>query len=112
MTVYDTSCLRSVVKNTSGLAMYFPVLPPHGVYLADDEEVSFLGDVRELVRRNRSSTMNPKAFEKLLADGKLQIISTPNPILQDLTTDAVQMVVADNGSLALADPCWTVSVGP
>lgn len=112
MTIYSTTCLFSAVKNTSGGTKRFPVIPPHGVQLTNNEEVTVFGDIREAVNRgDRSGRKHMDSLEAILRNGGLQIVYTPAPILQDLDDESVKMLVLDTGSLAVADPCFEVSIG-
>jgi len=112
MPVMDTTCLYSTVKNTSGVRKTFGFLPPHGRTLKPDEEFTIYGDAREAVLRFERVTdrRHIMAFEAAIARGDIKIIQTPSPILKDETTEETKMLVLDNGSLAVADPCWEESV--
>lgn len=109
----DTSCLYSTVKNTSGKAMIFGFLPPHGKKLANNESFTVFGDIREAVARSperASCRRSMIAFENCIESGDLTIIKTPAPILQDETTEATKQLRLNNGSLGVIDPCWARSV--
>jgi len=100
----STICLYSTVKNTSGIRMRFGFLPPHGRELDVDEELSIFGFVAELL-----DAQGAKAFQRAIDAGYLEILDTPNPIVQDAATAVVQMVRTDNGSITVADTCWGVT---
>jgi hypothetical protein len=51
----DTSCLYSTIKNTSGGIKNFGFLPPHGRTLANNEEFTIFGDVRQALGGNRGN---------------------------------------------------------
>lgn len=111
MATMDTSCLYSTVKNISGGTKKFGFLPPHGRELENNEEFTVFGDVRQQLGGNRGSERSVArrdnaAFEQAVNDGDLQILSTPTPILQDVTTEEPQMLELDNGTLSTVDPCW------
>lgn len=111
----DTSCLYSTVKNVSGRAMTFGFLPPHGRKLANNEEFTVFGDIRQaLVAGQRGGRAESRrdimAFEAAIARGDIVIVQTPNPVLQDQNTGASKMLQLDSGTLSAADPCWFNSV--
>lgn len=115
MATLDTSCLYSTVKNVSGKTKKFGFLPPHGRELAANEEFTVFGDVRQSVFGNRGSERSVArrdiiAFEAAIARGDLEIVQTPSPILQDVTTLQARMLQVDNGTLSAVDPCWFNSV--
>lgn len=106
---FRLDCLFSTIKNTSGKAMRFGFLPPHGQKLAIGAEFTVFGDVSEsVIRGDRvTSKRNIDAFEAAIGRGDLQILKTPNPVLQDLQTGHTKMVVFKNGNIGLSDPCFT-----
>jgi hypothetical protein len=109
--VWDSSCLYSTVRNISGETKKFPALPPHGVELAANEELTVFGNILEAVNRgDRSGRKHMDSFEAAVQNGLLEIRSTPAPILTDEVTDDIQMIVLQSGSLAVANPCWESSV--
>jgi hypothetical protein len=111
MPTYDMTCLYSTLKNISGGTTKFPFVPPHGVELDADEEVTVFGDIREAVNRgDRSGRINMDSLKAALQEQWIEIRNTPAPILTDLTSDANKMLTLDDGSLAVADPCWETSV--
>jgi hypothetical protein len=109
--IMDTSCLYSTVKNTSGSSKIFGFLPPHGRTLATDEEFTVFGDVRQGLGGNRGSDRSVSrrdnaAFEAAIEAGDLEILHTPSPILQDLSTELPKMLQLSGGTLTTVDPCW------
>jgi hypothetical protein len=108
MAMTDMRCLYSTVKNTSGGAKPFGFLPPHGRKLAANEEFTVWGDIREaIIRFERTEARRSIiAFENALARGDIDIIHTPNPILQDHTTGHNKILRLNNGALGVVDPCW------
>lgn len=113
--VLDFSCLYSTVKNTSGKAMHFGFLPPHGRKLAGDEEFTVFGDIRNGLGGNRGgeasvAQRDNDALQNAITDGNLEILSTPAPILQDTANQSVKMISLTSGSLAAVDACWTNSI--
>ena len=66
----------TVIKNVSGVTMSFSFLPPHGLTLEDDEQVSIPGDYPNalaLLKRKRKF----KALEDAVAASRLEIVSRP-----------------------------------
>ena len=114
MPIMDTSCMYSTVKNISGKTLPFSSLPPHGKNLADDEEYTIFGDIREAIARGPrgSSQQRINSFIKSLQDGQLAIQETPATIIYDADggVDAPQMIQIDGGVISAIDPCWTGSV--
>lgn len=108
----DTTCLYSTVKNISGVAKRFGFLPPHGRRLAANEEFTVFGDIRQAIVRFERTTERRSitTFEAAIARGDIEIVQTPSPILQDVTTGASKMLELDSGVLSTVDPCWYNSV--
>jgi len=112
MPTYDTACLYSTVKNTSGQRKKFGFLPPHGRELDVDEEFTIYGDAREAVLRFERVTDRRQimAFEAAIERGDIKIIQTPSPVLQDVDTGESKILELDGGVLSAVDPCWEESV--
>lgn len=111
----DTSCLYSTVKNVSGTTKTFGFLPPHGRTLANNEEFTVFGDVRQNLGGNQGGERSVQrranaAFEAAIESGDLEILNTPSPILQDTETDLPKMLQLADGELSAVDPCWQNSV--
>lgn len=103
--------LYSTVKNTSGATRYFGYLPPHGLKLDDDEEVTILGHIQEAIIRNQRVT-SKRTQDAFLADmtaRNLDIKNTPNPVLYDETVDRTRLLRLDNDSLGTVDASWDPS---
>lgn len=108
----DTNCLYSVVKNTSGATKTFGFLPPHGRTLANNEEFTVFGDIRQNLGSNQGTERSVRrraeaAFEAAVESGDLQILSTPNLIIKDVDSNDPKMIQSDNNALSAVDPCWT-----
>jgi len=118
----DLSCLTSTVRNTSGKAMIFGFLPPHGRRLEAGEEFTVFGDILAAIGTNAGAEYAVArraqfAFMAAVERGDLTIVSTPNPIMTDwaaydaATTEeaklaATQMAGNVGGALTLSAPCW------
>lgn len=112
----DTSCLYSTVKNTSGVTKIFGFLPPHGRELANNEEFTVFGDIRQALGGNQGGERSVQrrahvAFEAAIESGDLTIVNSPSVLLQDTVTDLTKMLVRANGTLSTVNPCWTNSIG-
>jgi hypothetical protein len=108
---HDLTCLYSTVKNISGGTLKFGFLPPHGRSLADDGEFTVFGNILDAVANGfdrATSRRSILAFESAIDTGKLEVVNTPAPILKDATLTAAGgfMIVLDNGTLGVDDPCW------
>lgn len=107
-----TTCLYSIVKNTSGVTKKFTFLPPLGRELAPNEEFSIMGSVVEAIRSSKggniqTSLEDVKAFERALVRGDLRVLATPQVILRDTAVPAnSKMIVLTSGAQVIVDPCW------
>ena len=102
----DTAFLYSTIKNTSGESRYFDFLPPHGVTLADDEELQLIGDIRNTITIGKEfgqAQRTIKAFEQAVADGDLTIVSIAPMVLQDAATGNSKLLVLSGGLLSVTD---------
>ena len=95
-------CLFTTVKNTSGGALHFGFLPPHGRTLADEEEATIFGDLHAVVTNPRSQ----RALAKALDDGDLTIVTSPCPIVFDDGDQASYRLGSNNGSPVATAPDW------
>lgn len=104
----DTTCLYSVVRNTSGQTKNFPFLPPHGKELDDQEEYSVWGSVLEAVNRGDRSGGRFQSDLDAALENDLEIRTLPKPILTDESQPGLptKMITLTGGSLVLEDPCW------
>lgn len=108
----DTRCLYSTVKNTSGERKRFGFLPPHGRLLEAGEEFTVFGDIKEaIIKFERSEARRSIiAFERALFRNDIEILNTPNPILEDdANPGSTKMLRLHNGTLGVVDVCWNVS---
>lgn len=107
----DTDCVLSTFKNTSGTRKTFSFLPPHGRSLAANATITvFGGPDRVLARSSRSATRrNEVAFQAALARGDIQVLQTPAAVVRSPGGTVKTVGLADNGTLAASDPCWTTS---
>lgn len=108
---FDKNCLYSTIKNSSGKAMTFAFLPPHGVKLANNQVLTVFGSILEAV--GRGDRVTDKRQYQALADaidrGDIEILTTPSPVLQDTVTGANKTLQLSSGSLSAVDPCWRTS---
>ena len=110
------SALVSTVKNTSGQRRFFGELPPKGRELAADQEFTVYGDIREAIVNKAADRQEARrsilALERDLQAARLQIISTPSPILKDGVTGEPTVLVVNSGVLGSSDAYETVSPSP
>jgi hypothetical protein len=105
------SSLYTVVQNTSGVAMRFGFLPPHGQLLTPGQLFTVFGDLRSAIMRGARNTSrrDHSALIAALESGKLTIIHTPSPIMRDLFSGQPKLIQLYNGTLSLVNPGWTTS---
>lgn len=107
---FNTSCLYSTIRNTSGQAKVFGFLPPHGRKLAINEEFTIFGGVQEsVIRMDRvTSRRNIQALEQAIARGDIVIVQTPAPLFEaNGVTKMLKMT--DGNAIIVDDPCWASS---
>jgi hypothetical protein len=113
MALCTTLTTHTTVKNISGGTKKFGFLPPHGMELTADEEITVFGDIREAVNRgDRFGNRFMTALASALENNELDIVNTPAPIFYDATADNSKIIVVDDGSVSIADPCWEDSLSP
>ena len=101
-----SSCLTTVVKNTSGVVLTVACWPPHGRTFAIGESVTLQGDLMSYLVSKGRPTRVISTIQGLLTTGKLAIVSTPAPIMYDSVLDRTSMLTVNNGALYAKDPCW------
>lgn len=92
----DELDLVTRVKNKSGASRYFGYLSKQGVTLASNATYDYRGDLRAAVARDRRHF---DALQNDLRNNRLEILSSPTPIIRDTLPDA-----------PLADPSVTATV--
>jgi hypothetical protein len=105
----DLTCLYSTVKNISGGKLKFGFLPPHGREVNDATEFTVFGNILDAVANGfdrACSQRNIAGLERAIDAEKIEIVNTPAPILKDVTLGDGFMIVLDNGTLSVDDPCW------
>lgn len=108
---FSSAGFTSTVKNTSGRTMRFGFLPPHGVRLAPDEELTLYGDIRAAISRGDPATDRRyhQAFKDALDRGDLQVTATPSQVLSDPDTGNVHTISVQGGALAISGAPWDES---
>jgi hypothetical protein len=99
-------CLHTVVKNMSGVEKYFGFLPPHGVKLADGEELAVAGDLVTRIASAKDADRSFPAFENALDNTDIVILHSPALFLFDTTIEATQQVRVRNRVVGTVEPCW------
>ncbi len=91
--------MHTTIKNTSGAVRTFSFIPPHGRELADNAEVTILGEIIPQIKTKRAR----EAYEDAIQTGEITLIQTPAVIIQDDTTLASKQLILDSGTLAVDD---------
>ena len=104
----DVACLYSTVKNISGVLKNFTFLPPHGVELAINGQITVFGSILEAVNRgDRFGNRFMNALEVAIEAGQLEIRNTPAPIyLDEVGVGTPKMLRVQNQTVVVDDPCW------
>lgn len=99
------TCLKTRVRNATGVKTTFGFLPPHGRTLEAGEIYEFQGTIDGLIaspvkRRQR------QAFLRALEDGALRLIQTPSPVIFDDVSDEAKVLAVTSNTLSAVDACW------
>jgi hypothetical protein len=101
---------RTTVKNTSGVAMTFSFLPPHGVRLANNATYSWFGGLTDIGGSAGQEPASRKryydALDAAIEAGNLTVLSTPAGVFYDATAEEPQVLTIDDGAVVVADPSW------
>lgn len=108
----DVECLYTTMRNISGQTLFFGFIPPHGKSMADDEEVSFWGDIYERMTKLTPNDRAEKSLEYALTNCLIEIVKGPAVHLYDTTLATTQILDLDNDTLAAIDPCWACAASP
>lgn len=95
--------LRSTIVNTSGVRKYFDFLPQAGAYLNIDEERAFFGDVYDWIRKGPDHI---KTFEYHVAQGNIEIKTSPGVLVYDPTLETTVEIAVDNSVVADVYPSY------
>jgi len=99
-------CIHTIVKNMSGVQLYFGFLPPHGVKLDAGAEYAIRGDlVTRIAAKNDQDRAFP-SFQKALDDTDIVIIHSPAVFIYDNVSDTVQQLTIRNRVVGVMEPCW------
>src|SRR5262245_60543548 len=80
-----TADLYTTVKNTSGVTKYFAFIGRHGKRLTANATATIFGHIQSTLGFN---LRKKKALENALLNDKLEVMSTPLPIVVDTAPDA------------------------
>jgi len=86
--------------------MHFGFLPPHGVTLADDAELSLPGDLTTRLASQHNGARQFAALESALTAQLVRITKTPAVILYDPTESNSRQLALDSEVLGSVTPCW------
>ena len=108
----NTTCLHTVVTNTSGEDRIFGFLPPRGRMLAADAEFSEIGTVVDWMQGRGGLSPVPekqmKALNRALVQGDIAIKQTPAVVLFDPTGVESLLLALDDSLFETATPCLLV----
>lgn len=92
---------QTIVRNTSGVEMFFAFLGPRGATLAAGVDVAINGDLWTMHAKNRQML---EALDYALTNGKLEILQSPAHLIQDTSNGIVRRVKVTGGTLGVLDP--------
>lgn len=110
MPTYNTDCLKTTVKNTSGLDRTFTCLPG-SPRIGSGDEYSFNGDLVALVAGvgGAYGRRKLKSLAASMASGALTIIKRPEPILANDAGDPKMLAVTGTNTVEAVAPTFTES---
>jgi hypothetical protein len=113
MPVMDVTCMETILRNPTASPKKYLFLPKNQEFDASEEK-TFFGDITSLILQMSDDAETGRrrlgAFKTALEAGDIEVVKTPNPLLQDTVTDATKLVKLTSGSLGTADPCFADSV--
>lgn len=92
---------QTLVRNTSGREQFFSFLGEHGATLADGADCAINGGLWD---RYMNDSIQSGAIRTALANGTLEILKTPDLLVNDTVTFQVYKIGATNGTLAALSP--------
>jgi hypothetical protein len=95
--------LGTVVRNTSGVGMFFAFLGKHGKYLAANEQYTHAGNLAQWCAVTKLGRYW-RHYENALARGNLSLESTPAVVLYDFSTSLPVQLELSSGSLGYSAP--------
>lgn len=101
-----TTCLYTTIRCEVTGGAWFGFLPPFGMQLADDEEVTVAGDLTNRIALRRDFQRAFPAYEAALTDEELVLVNTPAVVLYDATEDESVLLAVDGETLGTNTPCW------
>jgi len=103
----DTSHLYTTVKNPLTFSRVYGYLGTHGKTLPAGVRFTQIGNlVDTLIGDKRYKKRGTAALERDLLNSKIEIISTPRPILKDAATFDIKALNLTGGVLGTVDPSW------
>lgn len=103
----DTTCLYTTVKNPLSFSRTYGYLGAHGKTLPAGAHFTQIGDLVDVMTGDkRYKVRATDALERDILADKIEIISTPRPILKDGSTSDIKMLDLDAAALGVVDPCW------
>src|SRR3974390_2037603 len=98
----DTTCLFTTVKNPLAFGRTYGYLGAHGRDLPAGAHFSMIGDIVDVLtgdKRYKVRATDALQRDLLHVPAKIEIITTPRPILKDDSTSAIKMLDLSAGSL-------------
>lgn len=91
----------TIVRNVSGVSMYFDFLGIHGATLAADADMAVAGDLLTMWYRN---PQKQRSLEYALLNNRIEILASPSVLGYDETDERVYALGFDNGAPVAVDP--------
>ena len=110
----NLDCLFSTVRCIAATGQNFTFLPPHGKFMTPGEEYSMFGHVQAAIQTEApgGNARKISGFLSAVNDGLIEIVSNPNPILENGLGQAKIVRIDRANNLSLSEPCWeSLSIG-
>jgi len=91
----------TIVRNTSGVTMYFDFLGPRGATLAAGADMAIPGNIFSMWHRNPQKST---AIENALIAGRIEILQTPQNFVFDTAATRVRVLASSSNAATVADP--------
>ena len=92
---------QTIVRNTSGVEMHFSFLGANGATLASGADYAVNGDLWTMHAKNK---LKVEAIDYALTNGLLEVLKSPEHVIQDTSNGIVRRVKVTGGTLGVLDP--------